>query len=91
MHPFIIGLAHAPRSATLGPSSVLVSSATAITLSTETGEHPEREELIVHDAANALGGRKITMGTIIQKAVSRRPNRVCVGVPYVIREIDLSR
>jgi excisionase family DNA binding protein len=54
------------------------------------GERAERRELILHEAAHRLGVSKMTVIRLIRNGLLPA-KQVCVGAPYVIREVDLDR
>jgi len=52
------------------------------------GERAERGEVILHEAASRLGVSKMTVTRLIKDGVLPA-KQVCIGAPYVIREMDL--
>jgi excisionase family DNA binding protein len=52
------------------------------------GERAERGEVILHEAASRLGVSKMTVTRLIKDDVLPA-KQVCIGAPYVIREMDL--
>ncbi len=52
------------------------------------GERAERGEVILHEAASRLGLSKMTVTRLIKDGVLPA-KQVCIGAPYVIREMDL--
>ena len=52
------------------------------------GERSERGEVILHEAASRLGVSKMTVTRLIKDGVLPAV-QICVGAPYVIREMDL--
>ena len=52
------------------------------------GERAERGEVILHEAASRLGVSKMTVIRLIKDGVLPA-KQICIGAPYIIREIDL--